>query len=188
VLHRVRTLARWETRAPGGLPLTSPARTALDLAATRPRAELEHVLQEMFVARLVSDRDLQRVVAAHPRHPGAAVLRTVLALAGPASGHTRSEAERAFSRLVTAAGLPAPRRNVWIEGELIDAVWDAQRLVVEIDGAGAHDHSLAFGRDRRRDAKLVAAGWRVIRFTRDQVCEEPILVAVRLAQALAAAA
>ena len=60
-----------------------------------------------------------------------------------------------------------------IEGELVDCVWPARRLVIEIDGYGYHRSKRAFEEDRRRDAKLTLAGYRVIRITYDRIVHEP---------------
>ena len=72
-------------------------------------------------------------------------------------------------------------------GHEVDALWRAQRLIVEIDGFDAHGTRAAFERDRRRDAHLVAAGHRVIRITWRQLRDEPELTVARLAAALAQA-
>jgi very-short-patch-repair endonuclease len=187
-VHRVKQLKRSEVGFLDGLPLTSPARTVLDLAATRPRTEVEYALQELIFLRKLADRDLRRILAVRPRHRGARVLRDILELEGPSgSGYTRSEAERAFQRLIRDAELQRPIKNRRIEGFDIDTVWPDRRLIVEIDG-GIHDNALARRRDRDRDGRLEAAGWRVIRFTRREVIETPLVVAARLAQALAEAA
>ena len=55
----------------------------------------------------------------------------------------------------------------------VDFVWHEQRVIVETDGFGTHGTRQAFQRDRRRDQLLTLAGWRVIRFTWDQVTNEP---------------
>ncbi len=72
-------------------------------------------------------------------------------------------------------------------GYRVDAVWRLQLLIVEVDGHAAHGHRAAFERDRRRDQVLIAAGWRVVRVTFRQLQDEPLMVAVRLGQALALA-
>jgi very-short-patch-repair endonuclease len=80
--------------------------------------------------------------------------------------------------------------NAWFElaGELIepDFLWADQRLVVETDGWETHGTRRQFERDRRRDQRLQAAGWRVVRFTWWQVTDEPAGVVATL-RALAAA-
>ena len=52
-----------------------------------------------------------------------------------------------------------------MEGHEVDFVWRRQRLIVETDGWQAHGTRGAFERDRRRDAELLVAGWRVLRIS-----------------------
>jgi very-short-patch-repair endonuclease len=56
-------------------------------------------------------------------------------------------------------------------------VWRDARLIVETDGHRHHGTRAAFERDRARDARLIAAGWRVVRFTERQVRDEADAVA-----------
>jgi very-short-patch-repair endonuclease len=88
--------------------------------------------------------------------------------------------------LLAAAQLPVPEVNTHLHGFEVDFLWRAQRLVVEFDGRQFHGHEAAFERDRRRDQVLLAAGYRVLRVTWRQLLDEPLAVAVRIGQALAA--
>ena len=72
-----------------------------------------------------------------------------------------------------------------VPGHEVDLLWQAERLVVEVDGFAFHGHRVAFEADRRRDATLVAAGYRVIRVTWRQLTEEPLAVVATLSAALA---
>jgi len=64
-----------------------------------------------------------------------------------------------------------------ILGKEVDFFWPDARLIVETDGAATHLTRTAFENDRRRDAMLTRAGYRVIRFTWRQLNNEPDLVA-----------
>jgi very-short-patch-repair endonuclease len=75
--------------------------------------------------------------------------------------------------------------NVLVEGELVDALWRDQKLVVEVDGWGYHRSREQFETDRRRDAKLQVAGYRVIRLTQQRIDTEPRAVAAELRALLA---
>jgi len=66
----------------------------------------------------------------------------------------------------------------------VDLLWPAARLVVEVDGYEHHGPRPAFERDRRRDGRLSAAGYRVLRVTSRQLVEEPERVIAILAAAL----
>jgi very-short-patch-repair endonuclease len=159
-----------------GLLVTVPARTLHDLAATHPR-ELARAVDEALLRRLVEPADL----VPRPGRRGAGALRALLA-AGVAP--TRSEAERRLLELVERAGLPRPQTNVRLADHEVDALWRAQRLVVEVDGHAFHGSRAAFERDRRRDADLLAAGHRVLRVTWRQLEHEPERIAARLGAAL----
>jgi very-short-patch-repair endonuclease len=176
-LHRT---ASPEVTRRHGIPVTTPARTILDLAATAHRGELERALEEARLLRLVSTHDLVR--RAHDR-PGAARLRRLL---GYELSLTRSEAERRLVSLLATAQLPSPRTNVRVAGHEVDAVWPRQRLVVEVDGFTFHASRDAFERDRARDAELQAHGYRVIRVTWRQLSARPEVLTARLGAALLA--
>lgn len=185
-VHRVPRLGADETTTLEGIPVTAPARTLLDLAGRSGEREVEQALAEAYRNRLTNPREVRRLLARHPRRPGTPMLRSLVGRgAGPA--FTRSEAELRFSRLVRKAELPAPETNVLISGLEVDFLWPEARLVVEVDGFAFHASRHAFERDRRRDAALTAAGYRVVRVTWRQLTAGSEAVLVRLAQVLFAA-
>ncbi len=67
---------------------------------------------------------------------------------------------------------------------MVDLAWPAHRLIVEFDGWQTHHTRKAFETDRRRDQRLTAAGFRVIRITWLQLEREPYAVVARIAAAL----
>jgi len=83
--------------------------------------------------------------------------------------------------------LPAPEVNRKIGTDEVDFVWAQARLIVETDGWQAHGTRQAFERDRRRDAELVAKGWRVLRISYGRLERDPGWVAARIGEALNAA-
>lgn len=183
-LSRVATIDRRDVRRRHRLPVTAPARTLIDLAASCPYADFERAMVEARVRRLVADRDLQAAIGRCPGRTGVARLRAQLRQESDRV-FTRSEAERRMLRLFARAQLPRPETNVRVTGLEVDFLWRAAKLIVEVDGHAFHGHRTAFERDRRRDQVLAAAGYRVIRVTWRQLVQEPIAVAVRLGQALA---
>jgi very-short-patch-repair endonuclease len=66
-----------------------------------------------------------------------------------------------------------------------DFTWRRERLIVEIDSYQFHAGPDGFQTDREKDLFYRAAGFDVLRFTRNQVIYEPAMVIARLAQALA---
>lgn len=148
-----------------GIPTTTPARTLLDLAAVVPRHALERALDEAEIRRLPGPLTL---LDRYPRRRGAANLRTLLPNAR-SSTPTRSELEARFLTFLDDHGLDRPEVNTVIEGYEVDAVWREAELIVELDGFATHGTRAAFERDRERDRRLTAAGWRVIRLTWQQL-------------------
>src|SRR5207237_4503270 len=85
---------------------------------------------------------------------------------------TQSKLEDAFLALIRESGLPEHQTNVVVAGEVVDALWRAQRLVVEADGWQFHKSRAQFETDRRRDAKLQVAGYRVLRVTQERLKDD----------------
>ena len=178
-VHRAKIGERAEVE---GLPLTSPMRTLLDLATVLTEHRLERVCHRAEQLRLID-------VAKMPeRGRGVARLRRAIESVertGPQI--TRSELEERFLSLVAEAGLPKPRTNARVLGYEVDFLWPDHRLIVETDGVATHFTLAAFENDRARDAKLLSAGYRVIRFTWRQVVEEPRRVVRTLRELLSGA-
>jgi very-short-patch-repair endonuclease len=165
-----------------GLPVTSPARTLLDIAPRLTAYALETAIAEAQVQKVVTEKGLRDVLARSGRHPGVGNLAAALH-AGP--GLTRSQYERILRRLLRGANLPQPRTNYRIGKWEVDFYWPGTGLIVEVDPYSTHGHSRAFEKDRRKAAELTAMGYRVMAFTDTQLTEEPLYVAATIARALA---
>ncbi len=173
VVHRARLEGEIAKRA--GIPVTTPARTLIDLADVAPRRTLERAIDEAEYLRL----DCTGLAPRHGRS-GSGRLASVLAVHTAGSTRTRSELEEMFLALCDQHQIPRPEVNVHIEGYECDFVWREQRLIVETDGAAAHGTRAAMKRDPERDADLMVAGWRVWRLTYEQLLREPETVAEQL--------
>ena len=154
-----------------GLRLTPPARTLHDLAPHLRQHDLDRAVEEAVIRGLTTPDELtsrpalRRATIAEPRL-------------------TRSEAERRLLRLIEEARLERPATNVRVNGWEVDAFWPRHRLVVEVDGYAFHGNRAAFERDRRKDAALTAAGYRVVRITWRQIADEPHRTVALLARLL----
>ena len=93
---------------------------------------------------------------------------------------TRSESERRLRAICKAAQLPPPKMNARVAGREVDAFWPAHDLIVEVDGYRYHHTRQAFERDRRKDAALTTAGYRVIRVTAQRLQDAPHAVSAQL--------
>lgn len=158
-----------------GIPVTTVARTLVDLAKVLPAPQLERAVAQAEVLRLLDMRSIDEVLARDGRRRGAPALRAVLSLEPQV---TRSELEQRFLVLCRRAGLPVPRVNalVWVgpgQALEVDFLWERPRVVVETDGRAFHDTASGFATDRRRDAALTTAGYRVHRFSWTQVARHP---------------
>lgn len=172
------------------ISVTSVSRTLLDLSAILNQRQLERALNEAEVLGLTDRLSLPDLLERYPRRRGSAVLRALLGEDATTAGITRSELEERFVVLIDAHGLPRPRLNadLAIRGRFIeiDCLWEAQRLVVELDGRASHGTRRAFEKDRERDRLLMAEGWRVVRVTWRQLRDDAPAVAADLRRLLAA--
>ena len=182
-VHRSVTLAPRDVTEYRGIPVTSPIRTVLDVAATLDGRRLEQLLDR--AERLIDFAELERRLEAHPTRPGSPSLRAVLSSYSVGSALTRSELEERFLRLCDDHGLPRPDVNTRIEGMTVDFAWRHVGLVVEVDGYGFHRSRRVFGTDRERDVVLKLAGWEVLRFAEEHVTHRPEWVARAVRQRLA---
>ncbi len=171
-----------------GIPVTTVARTLLDLAAVLPRDRLERAVHEAEYRRYADAPSLPELIERHRGARGLGRLRSILDEGGVGERLTRSELEERFLTLVAKHDLPRPEVNVslrlndrWIEA---DCVWRDQRLIVELDGAAAHHTRRAFERDRERDRVVQAAGWTVVRITWRQLVSESAAVVADLRRLL----
>jgi len=159
-----------------GLPVTGPERTLEDLAPYVTAAQLAHAVDQAEQLGLLRRGLRTRGV------PGAAKLRAAVGDAVPV---TRSDLERAFLTLLTTHGLPRPRANVPIGAYTVDFLFEAERLVVEVDG-WFHGGRGAFRRDRARDRDLALLGYATVRFTEEDVTGDAAGVAGHLRRRLSA--
>jgi hypothetical protein len=159
-----------------GIPCTSLARTAVDLAEIVGRS-VERYLEQAEIQHRFDLATLQSQLSRHPTRRGVGVVAAILAeLVEPRL--TRSELEEGFLALVREAGLPVPEVNARLtltDGSVIevDFLFRSARLIVETDGRATHATRWAFEQDRRRDQLLRLSGFTVIRFTYTQVVNRP---------------
>ena len=182
-VHRPRTPAETITR--DGIPVTTPARTILDMAAILSPSRLENLLDRAEIRELTDYPTLDALASAHPGHRGASRLQRTIETYDAGEHLARSELEILFKDLCRTHGLPIPRVNQPVAGKEVDFLFAAQRLIVETDSWRYHKTRRAFEQDRARDVLTTAAGYRTLRFTDRQLTREPAHVAAAIAAALA---
>jgi very-short-patch-repair endonuclease len=169
-IHRRAALRPDDVSVHRGIPVTTPARTIIDLSRKLKGRSLEQLID------LADQRGLVDFTAL--RSANSASLQAVLESYSPAA--TRSELEERFLRLCDTHGIPRPRTNTLVEGIEVDFVWRDRRLIVEVDGYAYHRSPTAFEADRERDVTLTTKGWRVLRFTWAQITRRPVWVAAAI--------
>jgi very-short-patch-repair endonuclease len=176
-VHRTARLTGDEVTVHEGIPVTSVARTLLDLADVLPESALKRAIDETEFLRLFDLTALTTVVHSNPGRRGTRLLR---ASSRPPE-LTRSQLEERFLGALDRHGLPRPEVNVRVGGFGVDFLWRAAGLIVETDGWQAHGTRAAFERDRLRDRRLARAGFATLRVTRRAVRydEEAIVDDVR---------
>ena len=171
-LHR----AVVERAVKNGFPVTTVARTLIDLAAVLPLGRLRDAFERAERLRLLDANDVSEEMRGRR---GARKVRALLA-EWTEPEPTRSDLERAFRELCAEYGIPLPSQNVVLLGYEVDALWEAARLVVELDGWQWHRTRRSFEEDRRKAAALEAAGYRVLRFSWRQIRRDRPTVAAAI--------
>jgi very-short-patch-repair endonuclease len=165
VVHRSRCLHEADRDEVRGIPVTSVARSIVDLAEVLDEERLAKAVKEAEIQRTFDLLAIERVLTRLPGRTGRHRLAQVLAAYRPDPHFTRSGAERRFLELCQRNGLPTPRMNTWVGGHEVDAYWADVEVVVELDGVEAHGTRAAFHQDRARDRAMAAQGIRVVRVT-----------------------
>jgi hypothetical protein len=184
-VHRSGTLDARDVTTHRGIPVTTPARTLIDLAEVVPRRVLERAMDEAEAELRLDWRTVRDAIARHPGRVGAARVRSVLDRHDVGSTLTRSALEEMVLDSCDRHGLPRPEVNATVGGLEVDFWWPAKGLVLEADSRRHHDTRAAFERDRARDATRLVEGLRVVRVTYRRVTETPEEVASLLAALLA---
>ena len=168
--------------------MTTPARTILDVAATRSFKPLRRMVRQALAEQRVSVRQLVDVLRRHPRHRGAATLRAVIA-DGPVP--TRSDLEDLAIDLLDSVAIPRPEANpaLQLDGRTIrpDLLFCQQRLAIELDSRRWHHDPLTQQGDADKQAILEAHGHRVLRVSWRQIVNHPKQTITRIRAALSPA-
>jgi hypothetical protein len=181
-VHRLTALTRRDVRRYQGIAVTSPARALLDCAPHMSRRALSRAVDDALRSPHLNRNQLADVCARCLRHPGAGLLRRFI---DSNDGPTRSDWESDFPGFCERFGLPRPQINVNVCGYEVDAYFEAERLIVELDSWGFHQARDSFERDRNRDADTLAAGLATVRITWERMSGVPSREARRLRSILA---
>ena len=152
-IHRVAQLHPLDVTTLHGIPITTLARTLLDIAPRTSPPKLTRACHDAWVRHDLTPAQVQACIARNPNKPGIARLRATLG-----SDVTLSDLEDAFLKLLEAHGLPRPRTNIDRHGDKVDCHWPEHGLTVELVTFRYHATREGFETDveRRRRSSHIA--------------------------------
>ena len=162
--HRTHTLTRKDIRRHRNLRVTSPSRTLLDLQPRLTDRQLVRAVNDLRLAKHLRATELHRLLTASPR---------IHRLIDPHQNPTRSPAEDAFLEFCRTYRLPTPKVNITLFGRERDAVFEAEQVIIEIDGYTFHNNHDSFESDRERDTDAADHGYLTVRLTTTRLTNTP---------------
>ena len=164
-VHRSADISNEDRMVRDGIPVTSPSRTLVDLAAVVSDRRLTYAFEAAERQQVL---DVEKVDALCGRRRGTKVLRRLIT-DQTEPDPVRSRVERRFLAACRQARLPKPAVNVAIGDSTVDFLWPKTGLIVELDTFGFHGSRRQFEEDRRRDLELRLQGFSVVRVTDRQL-------------------
>jgi hypothetical protein len=169
-VHRVRRLHPHDLGTIDGIPVTSLARTFLDLAEVVSRRRLVFALEKAEKMDVLDLGAIKAVIARSPGRRGLKPLTAAITEIEPEALYSHEGLERLFVEFCRRYEIEMPVMNAVVDGYVVDAYWPAHNLIVELDSWEHHRTRRAFEADRRRDAALTG---KVLRVTHRWLSEEP---------------
>jgi predicted transcriptional regulator of viral defense system len=178
-VHRSTTLTESDVTVVNGIPTTTIPRTLFDLGEAITARQLERAFDQADAMQALDLNEITDQLARNATRTAAKAVRHLLKTHYIGSTPTENEFEDRFLALTRSLGLPDPTPQFYIDpgdGEPLiraDFAWPDRKIVVETDGRKTHGTRQSFESDRRRDQRLTAAGWTVIRTTWRQLTQRP---------------
>jgi len=167
-----------------GIPVTSLARTLVDLGDVVPAVQVRNAFVRAEQLRLIDMTAIDATLTrASTRRRGPRILRELLRGYDPRWERTRSDLELAMLDLLAARNFPKPEVNAWIHDRfMVDFLWADERLIIETDGGTTHDTPTARRADARRDHTLTSLGYRVLRIPAAELTARADAIATALSR------
>ena len=175
-VHRSRTLTKTDVTRQYGIPVTTAARAILDVAGRLSDAELIQIVSDARRAGHLGPTALHRLLAANVR---------AARLIDPEQAPSESIFMAMFLLFLRRHRLPIPIIEYWFHGFRVDAIYPAQRLIIELDSYAFHSNPLQFERDRMRDAVAIKYRHDTLRITWKRMTEHPRQLAAEMRVMLA---
>lgn len=169
--HRTQTLTRSDIRRHHNIRVTSPARTILDIQTRLTDPQLVRAINELRLHKHMRATELTRLLDRSVR---------IRHLIDPRQAPTRSDMEDRFVLFCRTHGLPRPEVNATLFGHEVDALFAAEKVIVELDSWTFHQDRGSFESDRERDAVAAAHGYLTVRLTWARLTADAAREAARL--------
>lgn len=163
-------LAEDEVQTVNGIPVTTPARTAFDIACRHPVGKAVAVIDALTRATDLKVVDVETLADRYRGRRGIRRARVALSLVDSGAESPR---ETWLRLLLIDAGYPCPKTQIPVYGDygelvaVLDMGWETVKLAVEYDGDHHRSDRRQFNKDIRRAESLAEMGWTVIRVTAD---------------------
>lgn len=174
--HRSKTLTRTDIRRHRNIRVTGPSRTILDIEPRLTDRQLVRAVNELRLQEHLRATELGRLLKASKR---------VARLIDPEQAPTRSGKEDEFVAFCRRHGLPIPKTNTKLFGHEVDALFEDEKVIVEIDHWDTHKSYGSFESDRLRDAIGAEHGYLTVRVTTARLAHDGLDEARRLHRTLA---
>jgi hypothetical protein len=149
-----------------GMPVTSPARTALDLGCWYPTMSAVAGIDALARATPIDAADIEMLASRYPGRRGIARARQAIELFDAGA---QSPKESWLRVVLVQAGLPRPQTQIAVADEFgttiayLDMGWEDVKVAVEYDGDQHRSDRRQYSWDVRRSEILQRLGWIVIR-------------------------
>lgn len=161
-------------------PLTSAARTAMDVAARLHVASLRLLVEQGILERRFTLAEVGSVLARVRRRgkPGVARLARVLDDLGPGGGVPGTELEHLLDEVIALAGIQRPVPQHPLPSQrgrvgFVDRLWPEARLIAEADGRRWHDRRQQMRADADRTLEAQALGYETSRLHWEHLRHDP---------------
>ena len=156
--------------------MTTPARTAFDLARQLPTDEAVARLDALKRAKPFS---IEEVLLLVNRYPGARGLRRLRSVLSRVDAGAASPKETWLRLLLISAGLPAPTTQIpvqenWRRIGVLDMGWEKYKVAVEYDGDHHRSDRRQYARDQWRLRRLEELGWIIVRVIAEDKPEDVV--------------
>lgn len=172
-IRGTRNLDPTEVATCDGIPVTTVARSFVDICGSIGKGQLKKLLHEASRDGKLNFAEVRAAMDRARGKKGVGRLREIIDDWDPQTVWTKNEMEKEVKDLLRAADLPEPLVNRMVGGHLADFFYPDCGLIIETDGA--QDHNAPFGveRDKELDSDLQLKGFRTLRLTRSMIRRDP---------------